>query len=96
MRGATEGVPAVAPGETEAEGPVDDGPQAGVQPVLDQDVHGVLRPHRPGFQESEAALHEEDDDSENCQEEMVNIGLLVMNVVILLASTVNIRNIARL
>ena len=41
--------------------------------------------------------HEEDDDAENCQEEMVNIGLLVVSVVILLSSTsVNIRIIARL
>ena len=44
VRGPTEGVSPVSPGETEADGPVDDGPQAGVQPVLDEDVDGVLRP----------------------------------------------------
>ena len=39
---------------------------------------------------------EEDDNSENCEEEMVNISLLVMSVVILLSSTtLNIRIIAR-
>ena len=96
MRGPAEEVSPVAPGEAEANGPVDDGPQTGVQPVLNEDVDGVLRPHRSGLQESEAALHEEDDDSENCQEEMVNIGLLVINVVILLSSIVDIRIIGRL
>ena len=100
-RGAGQPGRVLAPREPEARGPVGEGAEAHVQPVLDEDVDGVLGPHRPGFQESEAALHEEDDDSENCEEEMVNIGLLVTNVdvviLLLLSSTaVNIRIIARL
>ena len=86
----------LAPREPEARGPVGEGAEAHVQPVLDEDVDGVLRPHCSGFQECEAALHEEDDNSENCQEEMVNIGPLVMMMVTVIFTTVNIRSIARL
>ena len=94
MRGPTEGVSPVSPGEPETNRPVDDGPQAGVKPVLDENVDGVLRPHCSGLKECEAALHEEDDNTENSQEEMVNVGLLVM---IVLISSFNMRiNIARL
>ena len=38
----------LAEGDGEPHGPVDHGPDAHVQPVLDEDVHRVLRPEKEG------------------------------------------------
>mmetsp|Transcript_6907 Transcript_6907/g.19725 ORF Transcript_6907/g.19725 Transcript_6907/m.19725 type:complete len:226 (+) Transcript_6907:1048-1725(+) len=50
----------VAVGDAKAPGPPDDGTDAGVQQVLEQDVLGVLGAHRSRLEQREAALHEED------------------------------------
>ena len=73
-RGAGQPGRVLAPREPEARGPVGEGAEAHVQPVLDEDVDRVLGPHRSRLQEPEAALHEEDDGAEAREEEVVHIG----------------------
>ena len=67
------GAVAVAEHEGEPDGPEYDGAYADVEPVLDEDVDGVLRPDGAGLHEGEAALHEEDDDRHGDQEEVVQL-----------------------
>ena len=57
--------------EGEAGDPEDDGADAEVEPVLEEDVDGVLGAHGAGLHEGEAALHEEDDGGEREAEEVV-------------------------
>ena len=42
VRPATESIPKLTPSQPEPHGPVGNGPQTHVEPVLDQDVDGVL------------------------------------------------------
>ena len=56
--------------EGEAGDPEDDGADAEVEPVLEEDVDGVLGADGAGLHEGEAALHEEDDGGE-CEPEKV-------------------------
>ena len=59
--------------EGEAGDPEDDGADAEVEPVLDEDVDGVLGAHGAGLHEGEAALHEEDGGGEREPEEGVHL-----------------------
>ena len=58
--------------EGESGCPEDDGADAEVEPVLEEDVDGVLRSDGAGLHEGEAALHEEDDGGEREAEEVVH------------------------
>ena len=62
LRSSTEHVPTWSVGQTPAYSPVRQSSYEDVQHVLYQNVDGVLGSDRPGFQESEAALHEENND----------------------------------
>ena len=50
--------------EGESGGPEDDCADAEVEPVLEENVDGVLGADGAGLHEGEAALHEEDDGGE--------------------------------
>ena len=59
--------------EGEPDGPEDDGADAEVEPVLEEDVDGVLGADGAGLHEGEAALHEEDCGGEREAEEVVHL-----------------------
>ena len=58
--------------ECESGGPEDDGADAEVEPVLEENVDGVLGADGAGLHEGEAALHEEDDGGEREPEKVVH------------------------
>ena len=71
LRSSTEQITTSTVGQTPAQGPVRQSSNEGVQHVFYQNVDGVLGSDRPGFQESKAALHEENNDGHDHQEELV-------------------------
>ena len=71
LRSSTEQVSPSSIGQTPPDSPVRQSSYEGVQHVLYQNVHGVLGSDRPSFKECKAALHEENNDGHDQQEELV-------------------------
>ena len=81
LRSSTEHVTTISIGQAPAYSPVGQSTYEGVQHVLYQNVDGVLGSDRTSLQEGEAALHEENDDRHDQQEQLVSFsseGLPIM------------------